>query len=212
MKLGIIYKATSPSGKCYIGKTTQELNRRWYDHCRDAQRGRNTLIAKAISKYGKDAFSLEVLEISFLDIIDNREMFWIATLGTLSPNGYNLTTGGEGGKWSKIARIRNSGENNHAYGKSRPDFSKYVSERNRTWVGEKHPSYGKKRSDYSEILKERNKRMVGKNHPSYGKKGYWAGKKRPDHAERLRGKKQSKETRKKRSKSLMGNQNAKKKG
>ena len=50
----------------------------------------------AIRKYGKDCIKWEILEsdISDIESLNKREIFWIKEKNTLSPNGYNLTTGG----------------------------------------------------------------------------------------------------------------------
>jgi len=40
--------------------------------------------------------------------LDDAEDFWIACFHTLAPNGYNLTTGGKGGKCSEETRLKMS--------------------------------------------------------------------------------------------------------
>lgn len=95
----LIYKATSPSGRSYIGLTGQKLALRWSAHVTRARRSgkgnRHPLIA-AILKYGADAFDLAVLE----DGLSREEAMvaeqrWIAELGTRVPTGYNISEGGE---------------------------------------------------------------------------------------------------------------------
>ncbi len=60
MKTGIIYKATSPSGKVYIGQTIQTLDKRKSGHFYCAfdenRTGYNTKFYRAIRKYGKENF------------------------------------------------------------------------------------------------------------------------------------------------------------
>lgn len=57
MKTGIIYMATSPSGKNYIGRTTQRLKNRKYKHYSDSfGKLYNTKFSRAIRKYGKENF------------------------------------------------------------------------------------------------------------------------------------------------------------
>ena len=93
--MGIIYKLTSPSGKSYVGLTTQQIEKRMWKH----KRGRRCrLLSRAIEKYGFDTFKLEVLD----ENVPNRELgelerTRIEEHGTLAPNGYNLSTGGETG-------------------------------------------------------------------------------------------------------------------
>jgi hypothetical protein len=52
----------------------------------------------AIQKYGKAAFVIEIIaSATNQSELDAAEIQWIETLGTLSPRGYNLRAGGEGG-------------------------------------------------------------------------------------------------------------------
>jgi len=65
-RLGIIYKATSPSGKVYIGQTIQTLSKRKSGHLYGAfykanKRGYNTKFYRAIRKYGKDNFTWSIV-------------------------------------------------------------------------------------------------------------------------------------------------------
>jgi len=92
---GKIYKITGPNGKAYIGYTTQIMHRRFAAHRRGAGTGCRAL-SNAIRKYGKAAFSAEVL---LWDVpkeqLGEREREMIAIHNTLAPNGYNITPGGE---------------------------------------------------------------------------------------------------------------------
>ena len=61
---GIIYKATSPSGKVYIGQTIKTLKKRKIEHFSRAFNKNNLYNTKfyyAIRKYGKYAFSWKIL-------------------------------------------------------------------------------------------------------------------------------------------------------
>ena len=87
------------SKKSYIGVTNRSLSTRWSAHVSTAKSGRNTALAGAIRKYGEPAFSIEAIAYA----CDAREAAaiergLIAQYGTLAPNGYNLTIGGEIGK------------------------------------------------------------------------------------------------------------------
>lgn len=53
-------------------------------------------IHKAILKYGKDNFSLEVIEEVDASLLNERERYWIKYYGTYV-NGYNSTIGGQDG-------------------------------------------------------------------------------------------------------------------
>ena len=50
----------------------------------------------ALLKYGLDSFETEVIETcDTIDQLNERERHWIATLNTISPNGYNIEEGGK---------------------------------------------------------------------------------------------------------------------
>lgn len=49
----------------------------------------------ALEKYGNDYFNVEILELCDESNLNSREEFWIQTLNTTAPNGYNLTKGGD---------------------------------------------------------------------------------------------------------------------
>ena len=95
----IIYRATSPSGKRYVGQTVHSLERRRREHEYDAQRGASTPFHRAIRKYGADAFAWAVLcECETLEIMNRMEKEFIAMYGAMvSTRGYNCRDGGDGG-------------------------------------------------------------------------------------------------------------------
>jgi group I intron endonuclease len=86
----MIYLITNTqNGKKYVGKTTN-IDRRWYRHCKAAEYGSNTHFHKAIRKYGKSAFDIEILDAEYSN---DAEKNWILVL---APE-YNMTPGGDGG-------------------------------------------------------------------------------------------------------------------
>ena len=92
---GIIYKITNKvNNKSYIGQTRYTLQFRWNQHLHKKD---NTYFHNAISKYGKDNFSLEILEECDVEKLNDREIFYIAKFDTFN-NGYNLTIGGDGNR------------------------------------------------------------------------------------------------------------------
>lgn len=93
------YKLTAPSGKGYHGITTLRVNRRMTGHKTAARNGSTYPLHAAIRKYGFENFKLEVLNPSVdLEELHQLEIEAIARDNTLTPNGYNLTAGGEGTK------------------------------------------------------------------------------------------------------------------
>lgn len=93
--MGIIYKITNTeNGKMYIGQTKQRLCDRWADHKKNFLTLQdNMAIHKAMYKYGKSSFVLEEIEKCDNDLLDEREIYWIAFYDTYH-NGYNSTPGG----------------------------------------------------------------------------------------------------------------------
>jgi hypothetical protein len=91
----IIYKLTNKiTGKQYIGQTVKSMAQRWRIHC--SPTSGCTYLSHAINKYGQENFLIEIVEhCNSLDELNKKEQDYIKLFNTLSPNGYNLTTGGE---------------------------------------------------------------------------------------------------------------------
>jgi group I intron endonuclease len=96
----IIYKIkNNKNGKLYIGQTKQSLQARFYRHLRRASNELHYTYAlcNAIRKHGAESFEcVEIETVNSLKEADEREVYWIELLNTLSPNGYNMTEGGKG--------------------------------------------------------------------------------------------------------------------
>jgi group I intron endonuclease len=109
--MGFIYCITFPSEKRYIGQTRQDIKKRLIQHKSSKD---NTLISRAFKKY--EQYKCEVLlecENEKLDVLEDK---YISEYNTMSPNGYNMRTGGQNGyhftdevkvKCSKKARKQN---------------------------------------------------------------------------------------------------------
>lgn len=80
------------NGKKYVGQTTKSLEERIINH-----KSKNSLIGKAIRKYGIENFHKTIIEISY-DKLNQVEIDKIKELNSLFPFGYNLSIGGEGVK------------------------------------------------------------------------------------------------------------------
>jgi hypothetical protein len=90
---GIIYKITSPSGKVYVGQTVRSFEKRMQEH-KDSK-SKCSAVKNAIDKY-KDQMKYEIVEDNVpQEQLDEREIHWIKELNSLTPNGYNLNTGGQ---------------------------------------------------------------------------------------------------------------------
>jgi group I intron endonuclease len=85
-----IYKLTSPSGKSYIGQTKQGVEERIKQHFYDNKC--DSLIHKALKKYGIEAFNVEILYTKPAHEVGEYEKRAIKEHNTISPNGYNIAT------------------------------------------------------------------------------------------------------------------------
>jgi len=108
--LGEIYCITSPSGKKYVGQCVKYLSNgkkwgyleRWKEHIRDSRTHNYCrLLNNAIKKYGSENFTLSIIIECDVNELNNYEEHYIKLYNTLTPNGYNLTSGGKVCKQSK---------------------------------------------------------------------------------------------------------------
>lgn len=108
--LGKIYKITNNlNNKVYIGQTTQSLTRRFNCHCCNdtSGRGRNMYIKRAILKYGKEHFKISLIEETPIELLDDREIYWISYYNSYE-EGYNLTIGGNSNRNVMTTPIENT--------------------------------------------------------------------------------------------------------
>lgn len=107
---GVIYCVEHiATGKKYVGQTrSHRLNHgryrpfgaeaRFRTHISEAvcntKHKSGHLLGIDIRQYGADAFRLTTLEMCDVNASDDREKYWIETLKTMYPDGYNLTSGG----------------------------------------------------------------------------------------------------------------------
>ena len=94
------------NGKKYVGQSV-DLRIRIRDHERNFTRdklenvssGENRLLWRAVRKYGRKNFSFCVLMYSSPDSLDEKERYYILSLGShVSHHGYNLAWGGVSNK------------------------------------------------------------------------------------------------------------------
>lgn len=92
----------------YVGQTKRSVKTRWIQHCQKApSRGKCTALYGAIQKYGKENFTIEVIDqVESKSELSEKERYWIKHLNTLAPNGYNLTEGGESTVFTEEALVR----------------------------------------------------------------------------------------------------------
>tara|TARA_R110000782_G_scaffold231677_1_gene317984 strand:+ start:100 stop:729 length:630 start_codon:yes stop_codon:yes gene_type:complete len=98
MSIGI-YKIVSPSGKIYIGQSSNIENRKCYYeklHCTKQIR-----LYNSIKKYGWGDHIFDIIEECSLEQLNEREIYWGLKYNVLSENGLNLRLGGANGKCSQ---------------------------------------------------------------------------------------------------------------
>ena len=93
-----IYKIENKiDGKCYVGQS-ENISRRWRAHQSAAfnpnANNYDTILYRAIRKYGLDNFTFTVLAECEISQLDELEKQYIQQLNSMAPNGYNLTAGG----------------------------------------------------------------------------------------------------------------------
>lgn len=95
--MGCLYEIVAPNGKRYIGITSRKLSERWKVHRAEAKRSVEGHLQNAIRKYGVQ--SMRCLPLVYADdyeYLKELERKAIQVFGTKSPNGYNMTDGGDG--------------------------------------------------------------------------------------------------------------------
>jgi group I intron endonuclease len=91
----IIYKLINKvNNKIYIGQTRSSIKKRFSQHCETRNK---TAIGLAIKKYGVDNFEYAVLyeNIETLEELNKKEIECIKLYNSISPNGYNIESGGK---------------------------------------------------------------------------------------------------------------------
>lgn len=96
------------NGKKYIGLTVRSISKRFTEHC--VPSAKELFIDRAIQKYGKENFEvIQLRECCLEKQMKETEWYYIKMFNTLSPNGYNLTEGGDCPIFTEKAR-RNLGK------------------------------------------------------------------------------------------------------
>lgn len=80
------------NGKIYVGQS-QNAAIRFKQHCKPCNSD-NSVIGKAIKKYGKNNFTMHIIEHQ-IENYNERERYWIDYYHSIVPFGYNIMSGGE---------------------------------------------------------------------------------------------------------------------
>ena len=94
-----IYKIENRiNGKIYIGQSIA-IKTRWQQHKYEAKTGESQApLYLALRKYGIENFSFEVLEECPQELLNEKEIFWIAHYKSSDRDfGYNVLAGGQNG-------------------------------------------------------------------------------------------------------------------
>jgi group I intron endonuclease len=202
---GFIYLVENArNGKAYIGQT-KNVEKRFHQHLTHFYRVKKSALTSAVKKYGSENFQCFYLEQCFsAEELDNREMFWIETLRTLSPEGYNLTKGGRGIVPSPVV-VKKRGKANKGR-KFSDEHKRKIGETSKgrqTWLGKKHTEESKNKMrkahtgrKLSEVAKEK-LREYYKIHPNPNLGKIMSLEQKHKISESKKGSKWSKKTRKK---------------
>ena len=109
-KEGKIYKIVNDiNSKVYVGQTIQSLKKRFNGHCcySKSDRSVNMYIKRAIHKYGKEHFTIELIEVCSINDLNTREQYWIAYYDSYN-HGYNLTKGGQESNYFNLHKLENT--------------------------------------------------------------------------------------------------------
>lgn len=101
VRSGIYLLTHAATGRRYVGQS-KNIDKRWLEHA--TGKSGSGVLEKAIAKYGWLAFTAEVLELCEKAEMNLAEQKWIEHYGSLSPGGFNLTTGGQKYQFSDDAR------------------------------------------------------------------------------------------------------------
>lgn len=151
-----VYAITcSVTGKQYVGQTCKPLRSRLSGHISDAnRRSERSKLWGAIRKYGRENFSIELLETcETRERANVREIHWIETLDTIQ-SGYNIARGGKASSWT--AEQRKNFSDTHPL---------------RGVTGERHPAFGYRHTDeakaaISKASRKRTGRIFSEEHRS----------------------------------------------
>ena len=142
--MGYIYLITNTiNKKQYIGQTiSEDIEIRWKKHKNCDKKSIGRCLLNAYNKYGIDKFKFQILCICFDEDCNRFEEEYIKRMNTLSPNGYNLESGGNNSK-------------------HHPETKRLISEKLK----------GRRLTPITDEIREKiSKAISGKNNANFGKK------------------------------------------
>lgn len=133
--------------KKYIGQSN-DIEYRWKKHKYELNRGYhdNDYLQKAWDKHGCDNFNFYIIELCDVEVLNEREVYYIDFYDTLNRDkGYNLTSGGGQNKYYSKEVCEKISQALMGHSVSLETRMK-VSEHHADVSGEKHPMFGRKHS------------------------------------------------------------------
>ena len=98
-----IYKITNKiNNHCYIGQSIN-IEQRWQGHRSDWKKGVCYPLYLAFTKYGIENFSFEIIEECSLELLNEKEVYWIEYFDSFY-NGYNQTLGGNQSRFITVEK------------------------------------------------------------------------------------------------------------
>lgn len=91
------------NNKCYVGQTI-DYQKRMKEHIYGRNDNRNSIIDRALKKYGIENFEFNIIDISYdQETADDLERKYIKDYKCLRPSGYNILKGGRNqhGSWNE---------------------------------------------------------------------------------------------------------------
>ena len=158
--IGTIYKLTSPSGKHYIGQTTNLKDRKRCLYNPNKYYSGHRL-DNAIKKYGIENFKYEIIiqiidsnKIRLREKLNELEIFYIEKYNSYK-EGYNMTLGGSGSKGCFQTEESRKKISEKAKGRKSPMLGRKLTEEqlrkhrsiNRSRFGSENQFYGKKHTE-----------------------------------------------------------------
>ena len=102
-----IYKITSPTGKIYIGQSTN-IEKRWKDYNKMMRCKRQTRLYNSLKKYGPNNHIFEILEECTEDKLLEKETYWKEHYKVLDVPSLCCRMDGKGGKLSQFTKNKMS--------------------------------------------------------------------------------------------------------
>lgn len=161
---GYVYETTNLiNGKMYIGQHSRtKFDKNYY--------GSGKYITKALNKYGKENFEVRLIGWGYSkEDLDESENFFIESVNTIHPNGYNLMTGHSHGKHHsetketirKLTKERLSNPKNH------PRYGKHLTEEQKQKISQSVKGF-KHTEETKQKMRESQKKFR-QEHPNFYK-------------------------------------------